>query len=43
LDPEVYQTDSSEEKYSNEDREFKDQLLQGEEALQNSIKRYGTS
>lgn len=29
IDPDVYLTSSSEEKYSNEDKDMKDQLLKG--------------
>lgn len=39
-EPEIYQSSSGESKYSNEDRDLKDHLAIGEEALQNTIKKY---
>ena len=39
-EPEIYQSSSGESKYSNEDRELKDHLATGEQALENTIKKY---
>ena len=39
-EPEIYQSDSGESKYSNEDNNEKDHLAVGEKALINSMKKY---
>ena len=39
-EPEMYQSDSGESKYSNEDKEDKDHLAVGEEALLNAMAKY---
>lgn len=39
-EPEIYQSDSGESKYSNEDKEEKDHLAVGEKALVNGMAKY---